>query len=347
MFLCQPLSTLLSKFYDLPTFSLRKQFQRRGMYDAIVNELVRTISEENSTSHEKNLEDIEQIRPARKKKENRKAALRRQLRQGTQVVDGKRKCYILECPFPLSSPALYCEYHVRSIINVAGLHPQSRFHDPDEWRCCLPLTKTVSTALRKLKGDCSRVWLIDFEFVSLLSVHSPIPIQLAIRPLSGQLLLATNVDYELSMEEFCEEVLTVLSQPHLLTDSFLRCYKSLRTTGIKLSEIRKRIFGLGYDPSTTQILSYGSSLDMMCFQRLINDGDALIVPRHGHEKCLNFQTIDLLRISREVFPHAISYTLQALHCGLMGETFDESFYHDAANDTQALTDVAQKLLELA
>lgn len=72
---------------------------------------------------------------------------------------------------------------------------------------------------------------------------------------------------------------------------------------------------------------------MMCFQRLINDGDALIVPRHGHEKCLNFQTIDLLRISREVFPHAISYTLQALHCGLTGKIFDESFYHDATNDT--------------
>lgn len=157
--------------------------------------------------------------------------------------------------------------------------------------------------------------------MSLRGVHSPIPTQLAIRSLSGQLLLATNVDYEMSMEEFCEEVLTVLSQPHLLTDSFFRCYKGLKTNGIKPSEIRKRIFGLGYDPSTTQVLSYGSSQDMICFQRLMNDGDALIVPRHGHEKCLNFQTIDLLRISREVFPYAISYTLQALHCGLMGNFF--------------------------
>jgi hypothetical protein len=328
-------------------FSLKKQFQRPDMYDVMVKELIETISHGFSSRGKKNFEDLEQERLAWNKKETRKAALRRQLQHGAQVVDGKRKCYILECPFPLSSPALYCKYHVRSIIEVARLHPQSQFNDQDEWRCCLPLTETVSAALRKLKDNYSHTWLIDFEFISLRSDKSPIPMQLAIRSLGGQLLLATNVDYGKSLEEFCEEVLKILNQPHLLTDGFFRCYKSLTTNGIRPSEIRKRIFELGYDPSTTQILSYGSSQDMMCFQRLINDGDALIVPRHGHEKCSNFQTIDFLRISRQVFPHATRHTLQNIHCGLMGENFDESFYHHAANDTQALAAVAQKLLELA
>lgn len=43
----------------------------------------------------------------------------------------------------------------------------------------------------------------------------------------------------------------------------------------------------------------------------------------------------------------IVQTLQAVQCGLMGEGFGGPFYHDAANDTQALAAIAQKLLELA
>jgi hypothetical protein len=216
------------------------------------------------------------------------------------------------------------------------------------------LTKDVESDLRILKDNYSsnprNTWIIDFEYITLTRGASIIPVQFAIRQLNGDLLLANNVEYDLTLVQFLDRIGSVQDPKKHMGSIFTRCYNSLRTNGLKPSQIRNEIIRLGYDPNNTKILSWYSSLDMQCFERLLSKGNDLVVSKHSHLSCSNFQGMHLGMLCKQLLPRSWpSMTLQVVHSSLLasrGQTVDDQFYHTAVNDTKAVTDIIQVIISL-
>jgi hypothetical protein len=228
----------------------------------------------------------------------------------------------------------------------------AKWRDIPEWKHAMPIPENVRASIgvfrRFHEHQLKDLWVVDFEFVSV-SEYSPVPTQIAIRLLNGDLLLRTNINYDMSLAVFIEKIAQVLTRSHYIGEGFLNSYRSNETNGLRPLEIRNKILELGYSPERTQILSWVSAQDMQCFQRLLHEGNELLVPRHSHTEVRNFQPVNVHLICQRLFPQALNLKLQSVHCGLTKKDYgiNTNYYHDAGNDTEALVEIIQGILKIA
>ncbi|OJZ83217.1 hypothetical protein ASPFODRAFT_49861 [Aspergillus luchuensis CBS 106.47] len=262
------------------------------------------------------------------------------------------KCCFMSCPRPQDALSKYCDTHSTALIEYVATH-KSWLPTTVEWTPCpTPDTKIELQLLKDWHTHSPKdVWIVDFEFVTVGGTASPIPVQLAIRQIDGVLLLETNVDYCLSFDEFSENIGPLRTERYLVPQILQRCYGSgPRTNGLAPTEIRARIYDLGYDPGKTKILSWFSVQDMQCFQRILLQGNDVIVPKEGHQTCKNFQEVDLGMLCKRLLPHSWpSLKLVTVHGSIMakqGQRVDSDLYHNASGDTAAVVDIVKELLSL-
>ncbi|KAF9890394.1 hypothetical protein FE257_006062 [Aspergillus nanangensis] len=277
------------------------------------------------------------------------------LRSGERIVDGMPRCEYQTCPLPKAASSRYCQIHSTEILRIASNMDRRRTPVDQrsfELRWELSLAEGCDSQLKLLKSyliespSCN--WIIDFEFLSIRE-KSPIPIQVSIRQLDGQLLLSTNVDYDMSLAQVIE-----VASPYTganMGPFLMRVYGSYRTNGLQPSEIQARIVNmLKYDPAKTNIFCWYSAQDMQCFQRILTGANEVIVERQDHLSCRNFNIINIATLCQKLLPSAWpSMALEIVHAALLQAQSKEvniSLYHNANYDTQAVADIVKAMVEL-
>jgi hypothetical protein len=278
--------------------------------------------------------------------------------RGLKYVDDQRRCMYYSCPMPWeSSKTYYCSYHTRELIkHFVGASDLTRHTittpaPSHQLRIASGLDHPRSTLekLAVMYSKPKKTWVMDFEFINPFHQYSPIPLQVAIRQIDGELLYSGNVDYQLSMQEYIDTASPYVSQKHgMMGTIFLRCYKGLQTNGESPLAISNHIRNVcGYDEEV-QLLSWVSAIDMQCFLRILTGGNGLIQKRISHVDASNFQTLDVSKLCRQLFPDLTSGTLESVHKYLCKNTkaANGETYHHASYDTAAMVDIIKVLVEL-
>ncbi|KAB8260097.1 hypothetical protein BDV32DRAFT_158975 [Aspergillus pseudonomiae] len=270
------------------------------------------------------------------------------------LVDGEDTCSITPCPLPLHQYSRYCSHHTSSIIeHVSSLNAAGAKLPMPQWD--LNLTDDTMTDVKALSTSYHKspqnTWVIDFEYLTVGGEMSPIPLQFAIRQLDGKLLLAQNVNYDLSLTEFLDKVNNLENADRHIQVLFERCYRDTMTNGLGPDEIRDEILQkLNYSSKRISILSWYSQQDMQCFQRVLTGSRKLLVPKQSHHQCSNFQNIDVARLLKKLLPkNWPSMSLSVVHTSLLasqGRSGAKSGYHTAAYDTEAVTDIVKEIATL-
>ncbi|PIG83165.1 hypothetical protein AARAC_010186 [Aspergillus arachidicola] len=290
----------------------------------------------------------------KKKRLYQRSSMQRAVLKNYSLVDGKKKCLILTCPLPQELYSGYCKHHSSRIIQyVSSLKAMGAELPMPQWE--LKLTDDAITDVKALStsyhGSPQNTWVIDFEYISLSGDMSPIPLQFAIRQLDGKLLLAENVHYGLSLEDFLVKLNTWENAERHVQVLITHCYGDIVTNGLRPDEIRDEIIhNLNYSAERISIISWFSPQDMQCFQRLLSGSPELIVPKESHHLCSNFQNIDVGRLLKKLLPmNWPSLSLPAVHSSLLasqGRSGDKGEYHTAAYDTEAVTDIVKEITTL-
>ncbi|KAE8328336.1 hypothetical protein BDV39DRAFT_192208 [Aspergillus sergii] len=290
----------------------------------------------------------------KKKRLYQRSSMQRAVLKNYSLVDGKKKCLILTCPLPQELYSGYCKHHSSRIIQyVSSLKAMGAELPMPQWE--LKLTDDAMTDVKALSTSYHRspqnTWVIDFEYISLSGDMSPIPLQFAIRQLDGKLLLAENVHYGLSLEDFLVKINTWENEDRHVQVLFTHCYGDIVTNGLRPDEIRDEInHNLNYSAERISIISWFSPQDMQCFQRLLSGSPELIVPKKSHHLCSNFQNIDVGRLLKKLLPmNWSSLSLPVVHSSLLasqGRSGDKGEYHTAAYDTEAVTDIVKEITTL-
>jgi hypothetical protein len=340
----------------LSHFALITRYDPPQRYDLLVQKLI-NITYNKSDSGPDNVTPGENEQAMKRRKAGRKAEKRSLeciLQRGNEIVDGEPRCRFPNCPFPHHMQVLYCRYHVEPMSQLFQLlisKSTTKRREIPEWKYAIPIPENVKADIEVLRRfyehHLEDLWVVDFEFFSIPQ-YSPVPTQIAIRLLNGDLLLRTNIDYDMHLDMFIEKISQVLTRSRYIGEGFLDAYRSYKTNGLRPLEIRKKILELGYSSEKTQILSWVSAQDMQCFQRLLHEGDELLVPRHSHTEVRNFQPVNVHLICQRLFSQVQDLKLQSVHCGLTkkGYGIDSKYYHDAGNDTEALVEIIQELLKI-
>ncbi|KAL2814114.1 hypothetical protein BJX63DRAFT_431516 [Aspergillus granulosus] len=297
----------------------------------------------------------EQYITKKKHRHQYRAGLIHSLQAQRRFVDGKLKCELPSCPLAGQRPSSnFCVYHTETLLEHLETC-ESRRSRTEKWQLSSKRLDTDAQndlhALKELYTKRpDRTWIIDFEFVTLGGgIWSPIPLQLAIRTIDGRLLFADNVEYNLNLEGLLARVASVGSVSQSLSSFVTRCYGGLRTNGQTPRNIRDIIIGkLKYDRSEINVLSWFSVQDMQCFQRIINaKDDELIVPKHSHLNCTNFQVIKLYMLLKGLLPPTWpSLQLGVVHTSLLrsqGKSPKQLDYHTAKYDTEAVADLIKEM----
>lgn len=276
-------------------------------------------------------------------------------------VDGKPSCSaFFECALPPIDGSVFCMFHA-----LAALLPRPGANAPglaatELTRCDIPRGSNLHLDFLWLRGVAkaspTSVWLIDFEFFNLAGDRSPIPWSIGIRDFNGRLLLAECIDYDgASVDDLC-----ALARPHMLRpdtplEALTRCADRLRfsvqrhyggnlTHGKSITSVRKAILELGYSPQTHVVLSYGTTLDMQLFLRILAGDDSAIVRRMtiSEDDRRTLQPVNVLRFARKMVGGLPQYRLEVVHRALCpSSTVIE--YHTAAADTLAMLEVMNVL----
>jgi hypothetical protein len=340
----------------LSHFALITRYDPPQRYDLLVQKLI-DITYNKSNSGTNHVTPGENERAMKRQKAERKAekrSLESILQRGNRLVDEEPRCQFPNCPFPCHMQVLYCKYHVEPMTQLFRFLISKRtakWRDVPEWKHVLPIPENVKADIGVLRRfyehQLEDLWVVDFEFVSV-SEYSPVPTQMAIRLLNGDLLLRTNINYDISLDVFIEKISQVLTRSRHIGEGFLNSYRSYETNGLRPLEVRHKILELGYSSERTQILSWVSAQDMQCFQRLLHEGNDLLVPRHSHTEVRNFQPANVHLICQRLFSQALDLKLQSVHCGLTRKDYgiNSNHYHDAGNVTEALMEIVQELLKI-
>ncbi|OOF95652.1 hypothetical protein ASPCADRAFT_506542 [Aspergillus carbonarius ITEM 5010] len=202
--------------------------------------------------------------------------------------------------------------------------------------------------LKALYARPDKTWIIDFEFISMPARYSPIPLQLAIRQLDGELLYSTNVDYHMSMKDFLETASLYVSDKHKMMGTlFLRCYGDVKTNGETPSKIGEYITNVcGYDRGNVHLLSWFSAHDMQCFLRVLSGKDVLVHTKISHLIASNFQGINIGGLCRKLLPKLPSKQLESVKDYLVRDAnVSTRNYHNAAYDTGAMAEIVKALVQ--
>ncbi|KAE8416991.1 hypothetical protein BDV36DRAFT_309726 [Aspergillus pseudocaelatus] len=279
---------------------------------------------------------------------NRGHMKKRRLNQRSSMQRAVLKNYSLE----LYSG--YCKHHSSRITQyVSSLKAMGAEPPMPQWE--LKLADDAMTDVKALWTSYHRcphnTWVIDFEYITLGREMSPIPLQFAIRQLDGKLLLAENVHYGLSLENFLAKLNNWEITDRRVQLLFTRCYGDIMTNGLRPDEIRDEIVHkLNYSAERISIISWYGQQDMQCFQRLLSGSRELIVPKESHHLCSNFQNIDVGRLLKKLLPRAWpSLSLSVVHRSLLARhrrSGDKGEYHTAAYDTEAVTDIVKEITTL-
>ncbi|KAE8158795.1 hypothetical protein BDV40DRAFT_307507 [Aspergillus tamarii] len=271
----------------------------------------------------------------KKRRQNQQSSMQRAVLKNYSLADGEKKCLILTCPLPQELYSGYCQHHSLRIIQyVSSLKAMGAELPMPQWG--LKLTDDALTDVKALWESlhwCPHsTWVIDFEYITLGGGMSPIPLQFAIRQLDGKLLLAENVHYGLSLENFLAKLNNWEITDRHVQLLFTRCYGDIMTNGLRPDEIRDEIaHKLNYSAERICIISW-----------LLSGSRELIVPKESHHLCSNFQNIDVGRLLKKLLPRAWpSLSLSVVHRSLLashGRSGDKGEYHTAAYDTEAVTD---------
>ena len=218
--------------------------------DATDAEEVDEATQHNSTGHMK------------KRRQNQQSSMQRAVLKNYSLVDGEKKCLILTCPLPQELYSGYCQHHSSRIIQyVSSLKAMGAELPMPQWG--LKLTDDALTDVKALWESlhwCPHsTWVIDFEYITLGGGMSPIPLQFAIRQLDGKLLLAENVHYGLSLENFLVKLNNWEITDRHVQLLFTRCYGDIMTNGLRPDEIRDEIaHKLNYSAERISIITWYS-----------------------------------------------------------------------------------------
>ncbi|KAB8278990.1 hypothetical protein BDV30DRAFT_233440 [Aspergillus minisclerotigenes] len=202
-----------------------------------------------------------------------RSSIQRAVLKNYSLVDGEKKCLILTCPLLQELYSGYCKHHSSRIIQyVSSLKAMGAELPMPQWE--LKLTDEATTDVKALSTSYHKspqsTWVIDFEYITLGGGMSPIPLQFAIRQLDGKLLLAENVHYGLSLEDFLVKLNAWERADRHVQCLFTRCYRDIVTNGLRPDEISDEIIHkLNYSAERISIISWFSQQDMQCFQRLL------------------------------------------------------------------------------
>ncbi|GKZ29236.1 hypothetical protein AbraIFM66950_003850 [Aspergillus brasiliensis] len=293
----------------------------------------------------------EQTNPSKLKYLKRQASLLKAIHKNFDMVDGVRKCGIPTCPLRHKPGSRFCIYHSEAISDLVL---ELKFTDLVLPKWTLKLVPDAVGELKALKQQYENrpqhTWVIDTEFYNLKGGMSPIPFQIAIRQLDGKLLLSTNVDYDISLQDFSDQTTDWGTMKRSMPILFRRYYGGEKTNGMKPDQITTLIKQIGYRTDRTKILSWYSPLDMQCFLRLLSGDNKIVVPRLSHRGHSNFQEVNIGTLLKKLLPGSWPTTsLPLVHAAINatnGRDETKSEYHTAEYDTQAVIDVVREMIAL-
>ncbi|GKZ17402.1 hypothetical protein AbraIFM66951_004702 [Aspergillus brasiliensis] len=293
----------------------------------------------------------EQTNPSKLKYLKRQASLLKAIHKNFDMVDGVRKCGIPTCPLRHKPGSRFCIYHSEAISDLVL---EFKFTDLVLPKWTLKLVPDAVGELKALKQQYENrpqhTWVIDTEFYNLKGGMSPIPFQIAIRQLDGKLLLSTNVDYDISLQDFSDQTTDWGTMKRSMPILFRRYYGGEKTNGMKPDQISTLIKQIGYRTDRTKILSWYSPLDMQCFLRLLSGDNKIVVPRLSHRGHSNFQEVNIGTLLKKLLPGSWPTTsLPLVHAAINatnGRDETKSEYHTAEYDTQAVIDVVREMIAL-
>jgi hypothetical protein len=203
-----------------------------------------------------------------------------------------------------------------------------------------------------------RSWMMDCEFIPLSQQKGIIVLQFAVHNLLGEKVVSTTIDYNLSAENLVCEALRFryrLDRPRtresiayqsLASHSiFKRIYKSNRTHGLTLIQLRVELVRAGYNERTHTILSWSTTADLSFFRYLIRGGNEMIADKVEIANERGFtDDINLRFIAKDMLPANIeSSSLRCIHFLLYGHTSLK--FHDADEDTRATIDILHLVVQ--
>jgi len=152
-----------------------------------------------------------------------------ELQRAYWIADDKRKCDITKCPLPHQFSWRYCSYHSAALIQHASESKAKLSFTRPRWNPIV--TSETEKTLRIL--ECYRhktpeiTWIMDYESIQHGSGLSPIlSLQLGIGQIDGKLLLATNVDYAITLPQFVETISVCTETSMIMSSIFTHCYSS-------------------------------------------------------------------------------------------------------------------------
>lgn len=197
----------------LSDFCLITHYDQHEEYSPLLQRMI-DIKRKKPGSRSKNATPSENKR-AKKIHKAEIRSLENALQRGDQLVDGEPCCQFPSCPFPHHLQFRYCKYHVEPMLQIfrrSQSKPTAKLLDTSVWKHEVPTPKDVRAELEVLRRyndhELEDLWVVDFEFTSVPH-YSPVPTQMAIRLLNDDLLLNTNVHYNMSLTEYILALLQV------------------------------------------------------------------------------------------------------------------------------------------
>lgn len=254
-----------------------------------------------------------------------------------------------ECPKFLRL-AIHKKYrHVKKLIRE--IRASRRTESPEKRQPGLDINLLSSSSLEELhflkqRYEKNDTWIIDTEFVSLVDL-CPVPLSIAIRTITGKLILSTMVDYKMSRRTFLKLVRRHLqrqgtSRVKHAAKAFIKQYRSQQTSGMTLSQIRKSLEELGYHNGKC-ILSWSTSIDVRILRRIMTENDDLIVDFPPVMQAMNVAKLCHDMIPPETFDLYQSKSLADIHTLLFRDRILQ--YHNAMHDTMAMVDIITAMVK--
>ena len=233
-------------------------------------------------------------------------------------VNGKPSCQMfMDCHLERELDSRYCIHHSRVLLGLlrdpiymgsfagprwALLNPHRL--KPEQYECLVELRRLVV-------NEPERVWIIDTEFQALSQGKCPFVMEFAARNGRNEKILDFKIDYggrsvgqvlQLIMPFAFRDVVHMSAagrswRQQIIISSFLKNYRSARTHGISILDARKAILATGYDPKTHVLLSWGTTLDLTNFARLLGGDEAPVVDSTPVSHYMN-----IFRICKDMLP---------------------------------------------